>query len=226
VKKQKTAKISFHNNFTPTNPLAYCQQIVPKPPEEEIGLSFTYRDRTLPDSSLIHGRMLVGAWDVGLEMVDEAAVRFLQVAVEMHVRSLLLKLVKDRSSFQLRDGRFPSHFSSGQRNVYSRQSGFSADSDSALAAADEDAAATFQLSSSVGVKRKCRSPVNLSDLRDSLQRNRNVVASHTVYAINMERILNSFEHQTVEAAEILEEKRKNDERKATADQRQLLTRLW
>ena len=55
---------------------------------------------------------------------------------------------------------------------------------------------------------------------------RNVVASHTVYAINMERILNSFEHQTVEAAEIVEEKRKNDERKATADQRQLLTRLW
>ena len=47
----------------------------------------------MPDSSLIHGRMLVAAWDVGLEIVDEAAVRFLQVAVETHVRALLLKLV-------------------------------------------------------------------------------------------------------------------------------------
>ena len=35
----------------------------------------------------------MGAWDVGLENVDEAAVRFLQLAVETHVRALLLKLV-------------------------------------------------------------------------------------------------------------------------------------
>ena len=55
---------------------------------------------------------------------------------------------------------------------------------------------------------------------------RNVVASHTVQAINMERILNSIEHQTVEAAEIEEEKRKDEERKSAVDQRQLLTRFW
>lgn len=40
--------------------------------------------------------MLVAAWDVGLEIVDEAAVRYLQVAVETHVRSLLLNLVRRR----------------------------------------------------------------------------------------------------------------------------------
>merc|ERR1719228_1086961 len=169
--------------------------------------------------------MLVGAWDVGLEMVDEAAVRFLQVAVETHVRTLLLKLVKDKSSFKLRDGRFPTQFSAGRQNFYSRQSDLDANPDPTFAG-DEEASAAFQLSSAVCVKRKCRSPLRLSHLRDSLQRNRNVVASHTVYAINMERILNSFEHQTVEAAEIQDEKRENEERKAAADQRQILTRFW
>lgn len=228
IKKPKTNKISFHNNFTPTNPLAYCQQIVPKPPEEEQGLGFAFRDRTLPDSSLIHGRMLVAAWDVGLEVVDEAAVRFLHVAVEMHVRALLLKMVKDRNSFKLRDGRFPSNFSAGQFNVYSRRADDEAQEEdpNSSFASDEEAAAAYHLGSAVGSKRRSRPPLTLAHLRDTLQRNKNVVASHTVYAINMERILNTMEHETVEEAELEEQQRREKERNAANDERQLLTRPW
>ena len=53
-----------------------------------------------------------------------------------------------------------------------------------------------------------------------------MVASHTVYAINMERILNAFEHQTVEEEELDEEQNKDKERRFAAEQRQLLTGFW
>ena len=79
---------------------------------------------------------------------------------------------------------------------------------------------------SVGFKRRPRSPLSLIHLRDTLQRDKNVVASHTVYAINMERILNAFEHQTVEEEELDEEQNKDKERRFAAEQRQLLTGFW
>jgi hypothetical protein len=35
--------------------------------DEERKLSFAFREPTLPDISLLHGRMLVSAWEHGLE---------------------------------------------------------------------------------------------------------------------------------------------------------------
>ena len=78
----------------------------------------------------------------------------------------------------------------------------------------------------MGSKRRSRPPLTLAHLRDTLQRNKNVVASHTVYAINMERILNTMEHETVEEAELEDQQRREKERNAAHDERQLLTRPW
>ena len=93
-------------------------------------------------------------------------------------------------------------------------------------AADEEAAAAYRLGSAVGGKRRSRPPLTLAHLRDTLQRNKNVVASHTVYAINMERILNAMEHETVEEAELEDQQRREKERNAASDERQILTRPW
>jgi len=38
--------------------------------DEERRLGFAYREPTMPDISLLHGRMLVSAWEFGLESGD------------------------------------------------------------------------------------------------------------------------------------------------------------
>jgi hypothetical protein len=38
--------------------------------QEEKGLQFCAREKTMPDISLIHGRLLVAAWEEGLEGVE------------------------------------------------------------------------------------------------------------------------------------------------------------
>ena len=37
----------------------------------------------LPDIGMVHGRMIVTAWDYGLDKVEDNAVRLLMVAVEV-----------------------------------------------------------------------------------------------------------------------------------------------
>lgn len=38
---------------------------------------------TLPDVSMVHGRMFVTAWDCGLDSVEEDAVKLLMIAIEV-----------------------------------------------------------------------------------------------------------------------------------------------
>ena len=91
---------------------------------------------------------------------------------------------------------------------------------------DEEVSAMLQCGSAVGFKRRPRSPLTLFHLRDSLQRHRNALASHTVYAINIERIFNAMEHQTPEEEEVEKELLKEKETRTGAEQRQLLTGFW
>ena len=84
----------------------------------------------------------------------------------------------------------------------------------------------FACSLSVGHKRHARTPLNLFHLRDTLQRERNAVASHTVYAVNMERILNAMEHETLDEEELERRSKVEKERRLFDDQRRSLTRFW
>lgn len=222
VKRPKTTKVSFHNNFTPTNPLAYVPQVVDKPPAENAGLSFASREKTLPDTSLIHGRMLVAAWDVGLDGVDDAAIRFLQTALEHHVRGILMNMIKDRKSFNLRDGRFPSqfHYPSSFHDTEMSEEEESATSDG------ETDTIQCLASGGNGTKRRWRPPLGLMHLRDTLMRNKNIVASHTVYAINMERVFNAMEHPTRDETEYERDRWMDKEMKLEHHTRQLVLRLW
>lgn len=46
-------------------------------------LGFASREATLPDISMVHGRMYVCAWENGLDDVAENAVKFVMTAVEV-----------------------------------------------------------------------------------------------------------------------------------------------
>ena len=48
-----------------------------------LSLGYVSREMLLPDIGLIHGRMIVTAWDYGLEDVEDDAIRLLLLAVEV-----------------------------------------------------------------------------------------------------------------------------------------------
>ena len=53
-----------------------------------------------PDISLIHGRLLVSAWEEGLEGVEDAAVSLTLAAAEAQLRRLVSSLVMSRNSWR------------------------------------------------------------------------------------------------------------------------------
>nr|ACO12302.1 Transcriptional adapter 1-like protein [Lepeophtheirus salmonis] len=72
--------------------------------EEEKNLRFCDREAILPDTGLVHGRMLVSAWEEGLEGVEDAAVELTLSAVEHQLRTIITQLVMLRNGYKLRDG--------------------------------------------------------------------------------------------------------------------------
>ena len=46
-------------------------------------VAFANRELVLPDIGMIHGRMIVSAWDYGLEGVNDNAVRLLLNSIEV-----------------------------------------------------------------------------------------------------------------------------------------------
>ena len=68
--------------------------------QEEKDLQFLAREKTLPDVSLIHGRLLVAAWEEGLEGVEDEAVSLTLAAVEQQLRRLVTSLVTSRNSWR------------------------------------------------------------------------------------------------------------------------------
>ena len=48
----------------------------------------------------------------------------------------------------------------------------------------------------LGVKRKHSRPLDLFDLMSALKKDRSVIPSHSVYSINMERIVMKLHHKT------------------------------
>ena len=65
------------------------------------------KEPTLPDSGLIHGRLLMAAWEEGMEgpgNADEDVVRLIVMAVEQALRNLVTALLMDRNGYRTKLG--------------------------------------------------------------------------------------------------------------------------
>ena len=67
---------------------------------------FCSRDNTLPDNGLVHGRMLVAAWDAGLERgCEDKAITLVLKATEQFLKQLILAIVTNRKGYRLRENK-------------------------------------------------------------------------------------------------------------------------
>ena len=105
-RKSKPNRASLEHRFQPVS-VANCAPEVAPPaavPPEERAAQFCTRESTLPDVSLVHGRLLVGAWEEGLEGVEEGAVQLALAAAEQQLRRIIFSLLKTRNSWRASSG--------------------------------------------------------------------------------------------------------------------------
>ena len=104
----KSAKSnSYHLRFVPVDPVKHAPSLltasidstVAALNQEDFSLEFCARERCLPYARVIHGRMLLTAFDFNLKSVDAKAVFLLAEATVWMLRNMIGKLV-DRSRFK------------------------------------------------------------------------------------------------------------------------------
>lgn len=74
------------HRFQPQNPLSGAQQFVAKDPQDDDDLKLCSHTMMLPTRGQLEGRMIVTAYEHGLDNVTEEAVSAVVYAVEVSVR--------------------------------------------------------------------------------------------------------------------------------------------
>ncbi|KAG7254861.1 hypothetical protein CRUP_014609, partial [Coryphaenoides rupestris] len=246
-KKKFSSRQKFDHRFQPQNPLSAAQPFSPREvgtgggggggvEEEELRLSA--HTLLLPTRGQLEARMMVTAFELGLDNVTDDSVSTMVYAVEVrerrllmhrhllrlehsggghHLKDVLTAVVMRRKAYRLRDGHFPYAFGSeatprpylkNSLAAYHSVSECPAPSASLPAgpppqvAPDEaEQQAVHLLACSSDSVPMPLPPISMFDLLEALQVHRGVMPSHTMYALNMERILARLWHPTHEELE-------------------------
>ncbi|KAK3600101.1 hypothetical protein CHS0354_004799 [Potamilus streckersoni] len=166
---------------------------------------------------MVHGRMIVCAWEAGLKDVEEKAVKLVMQAVEHQLKKIISQVLSRRNGYKLREKRFQYAMGCKVPNPYLRHSILIPDSTLESEAttitdsgnhipsiklpydfAESHAAQQISMASTCAINRGL---VTLYDLLEALQLYRNAIPSHTVYATAMERIIHKLWHTSNEELE-------------------------
>lgn len=216
-RKSKANRASLEHRFQPVSVSACAPEIGSGTvTTEEKSLQFCVRENTLPDIGLIHGRLLVAAWEEGLEGVEESAVKLALAAAEQQLRKLITALLQTRNSWLEREG-LPHSVSTSaapnpwllntqtKRKMLGRGGACTPSLQNEVGLAptereehDRAEAEALYSSALAGGRdgRHGRQPLGLFDLLLALQADKAVLPSHTVYSMNVERILMRLHHKT------------------------------
>ncbi|XP_029656502.1 transcriptional adapter 1 isoform X2 [Octopus sinensis] len=224
LKRKATTATTNRNNYTqkfiPVNPISYAPVVSPRSLEDDINVGFSSREATLPDISMVHGRMYVCAWENGLDDVAENAVKFVMTAVESQLKDIIVKVLGRKSGYKLREKRFKYSIGCDVPNPYLRRSqlktNYFRESDATEISNSGIQTPTIRLSeeaaeleaiqqlASVSVNEQMQNdkgPITLFHLLDALQLYRNVIPSHSVYVPAVEKTIHQLSHSTHEELE-------------------------
>ncbi|KAG8132907.1 putative Transcriptional adapter 1-like protein [Naja naja] len=194
------------------NPLSGAQQFVAKDPQEDDDLKLCSHTMMLPTWGQLEGRMIVTAYEHGLDNVTEEAVTVVVYAVEKHLKDILTSVISRRKAYRVRDGHFKYAFGSNVNpQPYLKNSVIAYNNltecpptclapppgqnlASHLPPDDAEQQAALLLACSGDTSPATLPPVNMYDLFEALQIHREVVPAHTVYALNFERIILKLWH--------------------------------
>ncbi|KAJ3594560.1 hypothetical protein NHX12_003867 [Muraenolepis orangiensis] len=192
-KKKFSSKQKFDHRFQPQNPLSAAQPFSPRE---------------------LEARMMVTAFELGLDNVTDDSVNTMIYAMEHHLKDVLTAVVTRRKAYRLREGHFPYAFGSdvtprpylkNSLEAYHSVSECPPPSASLPAGPppqvgpdEAEQQAVHLLACSSDTVPVPLPPISMYDLLEALQVHRGVMPSHTMYALNMERIIARLWHPSHE----------------------------
>ncbi|XP_018782896.1 PREDICTED: transcriptional adapter 1-like [Bactrocera latifrons] len=152
----------------------------------------------LPDAGFVLGRFLIGAWEVGLTNVEDNVAEYVAMAVQVLLKNLISAIIMNRKHYKVSgDGSF--YYDVGAplkdpslRNTVTRQK----IDDGPLELDKEITSPNFMrrsnedgvfLSACEEIEPQRREIITLKDAQRAFN-DHNLIASHSVYFINMERL--------------------------------------
>lgn len=208
-RRRPAAKRStFQQRFDPVNPVTCAVHATYKGAEEIV---FASRELSLPDISMVHGRLLVSAWECGLRDVSDNAVKLVMQSVEQQLKNIISHVISRRNGYKLREKRFKFAMGTDVANPYTRHKhmfhDMSVESEATIISekgshipstklpADYGVGySAEQISRAVAVPQYNRGPITLYNLLEGLQIYKNAIPSHSVYAPAIERIIHKLWH--------------------------------
>ncbi|KAJ9598826.1 hypothetical protein L9F63_026640, partial [Diploptera punctata] len=227
--KVKRRNRSDKGNFEPADVSEYITPLHPPPSHaRDEPLRYSAHELFLPDTSLIFGRLLLCAWEQGMEGAEESAAEIIIIAVQQFLKNILMTVLSRRKGYKLRENRFMYNLGTAVPNPWLRNTANIADDSmnnrgteelieeeeeeeeqeeeksqpvfQRLSLEEIEQRAAYQIACSNTVP-TTHYPVTPFQLLEALQVNRNMIPSHTVYSLNTERIITSLNHPTTEEIE-------------------------
>uniref|UniRef100_A0A7G3B1W9 Putative transcriptional adapter 1-like protein n=1 Tax=Lutzomyia longipalpis TaxID=7200 RepID=A0A7G3B1W9_LUTLO len=164
---------------------------------------FVAQELFLPDSALIMGRLLVGAWEIGLVNVEDSAAEMLSVAVQMLLKNILSMIFMKKKMFKTTsEGDFFYDVGHPVKNPFLRNTVTRQKIDDGPVDIRREITLvgngtkipiddTVYLAECGEVSPPKHHSITVQDLYRAFQ-DRNIIPSHSVYSINAERISNSL----------------------------------
>lgn len=164
----------------------------PIPPQR-----YCVQELFLPDSGFIMGRLLVGAWENGLVNVDDIVAEYVSMAVQVLLKNILSSIIMKRQHYRVNsEGKYFYDVGQSIKDPFLKNTLRHKIDDAPLELDKEITSAHLMrrnnddvafLSSCEELYPLKRNIITVRDVYKALK-DHNVIPSHSVYSINMERI--------------------------------------
>ncbi|OWR46404.1 hypothetical protein KGM_205158 [Danaus plexippus plexippus] len=207
---KRNSRTSEKSTFESADLLEYLPPSSP-PGAGSDGVKYATQEIFLPDHALVVGRFMLAAWELGLEGADDEAADLIVAAVQNFLKNIISAVVTQRKGYKRRyknfiydiGGDMPNMWLRNTNNLYDPQTDGRVNLDDSLDALgprcpptiDEvEQHAAYEIACSVPNVDVNDDKLTIEDFYETLLTNKNVIACHSIYAINMERLAVMLNH--------------------------------
>ncbi|XP_047545660.1 transcriptional adapter 1-like isoform X1 [Vanessa atalanta] len=207
---KRNSRTSEKSNFEPADLLEYLPPNSP-PGAGSDGVKYATQEIFLPDHALVVGRFMLAAWELGLEGADDEAADLIVVAVQNFLKNIISTVVSQRKGYKLRNERFMYDIGADMPNIWLRNSNklYDPQNDGRINLDDSvdalgprcpptidevEHSTAFEIACSVQNPEPNDEKLSVYEFYNTLLTHKNVIACHSVYAVNMERLAVMLNH--------------------------------
>ena len=175
-----------------THPMNEFVKTIDSDPTKISTIRYAAQELFLPDNSLIYGRFICGAWENGLELVDDQAIEMIVLGVQMVLKNILSHCIRQRKHYRVTsDKKFYYDVGCEQKDLTVRNTITRQKIDLEYPTIEKKAADDSILLSAHENTSHLRRKISLFDIYKTLQ-DKNVIPSHSISMLSIERLTTSI----------------------------------